>query len=194
MPQSSRRILRLLTKDLDGKSALSSNLKNSVESNIPDDVMLEIVRYLSNTEVLSLCLVVSYYMVYLLVSNERMYKAKRIHALLAPSLYSSVELRSNQQCRLVLKAFASRPELAALVRKLVVGPNIFSWAGIGYYDGDKSLRESEVAVSLEQLAVDGKFELLHTFRWEGVEAPHDGLWRTLITQCVAFNLPHSTNS
>jgi hypothetical protein len=116
-----------------------------------------------------------------------MHKAKRIHTLLAPSLYSSVELRSNKQCRLVLKVFASRPELATFVRKLVVGPNSSSWAGA--YDRDKSLKESEVAVSLEQLAADGKFEWLHTFRWEGVEAPHDGLWRTLKTQYAVVNRP-----
>jgi hypothetical protein len=66
MLQSSRRILvRLPTRDLDGISALASNLnseKDSGERNIPDDVILEIVRYLPNEEILNLCLVVSYYM------------------------------------------------------------------------------------------------------------------------------------
>lgn len=80
---------------------------------------------------------------------------------------------------MILKAFESRPELAAFVAKLVVCPNPpSSWAGLDY---DRSLKEHEIAVSLEHLAVVGRFKRLHTFKWEGVEAPHDNLWWALKT-------------
>ena len=88
-----------------------------------------------------------------------------------------MELKSNQQCRLILKRFADRPDLAAFVETLIVGPNRSSgWAGL-----DMSLKEPELAASLEQLASDGRLKRLHSFRWEGVEAPHDRLWWTLKT-------------
>ena len=106
-------------------------------------------------------------------------KAKRIHILLTPSLYTFVELKSTQQCQLILKRFANRPDLATFVRTLIVCPNrSSSWAGL---DTGSSLKESKLAASLEQLASDGSLKRLHTFRWEGVEAPHDRLWWTLKT-------------
>ncbi|KAF8235761.1 hypothetical protein L208DRAFT_1255150 [Tricholoma matsutake] len=159
-------MLRLSLYRNSSTSAIS-NFKGdnaSTKRHIPDDVILEIVKYLSSADILIFCLA-----------------AKRIHILLVPSLFTSVELRSNRQCQMILKAFESRPELAAFVAKLVVCPNPpSSWAGLDY---DRSLKEHEIAVSLEHLAVVGRFKRLHTFKWEGVEAPHDNLWWALKTYC-----------
>jgi hypothetical protein len=197
MLQASRRILRLSKKSpsLDGNSnsstsAISTHLSpegtRCTERDIPEDVILEIVKYLPNAEILTFCLVVSNSFFKLPSLTEHEYKAKRIHILLVPSLYTSVELRTNQQCRLILKTFSSRPELARFIGRLVVCPNrLCSWPGLV---SDKPLKESEIAASLEQLASAGRLNRLHTFRWEGVETPHDGLWRTLKTQCVASDL------
>jgi len=195
MLQSSRRMFRLSTNFPDINSPASSYMGSDdtdsicLDIDIPDDIIVEIVEYLPHAEILRCCLMVSVPIMFSLLIWLTVYKSKRIHTLLAPSLYASVELKSNQQCRLILKTFSNHPGLASLVRKLLVCPaRPSTWGGLVH---DKSLKESEIASSVEQLAAAGRLKRLHTFRWEGVEAPYDKLWSTLRTWYDALNLSKS---
>jgi hypothetical protein len=53
-------MFRLPKKSFDGNSSsIPSIEENTTERDIPEDVILEIVKYLSNAEILRFCLVVS---------------------------------------------------------------------------------------------------------------------------------------
>ncbi|KAF8207084.1 hypothetical protein K438DRAFT_1962716 [Mycena galopus ATCC 62051] len=112
-------------------------------------------------------------------ANDRV-KSRTIFNQLLPVLYASVDLKSSGICCIVLKHLASKPHLAAYIRKLVVRPNHPSrWARAN----EKSVEESWVSDVLEQLASSGHLENLQTFIWDGLESPKDFLWLGLRLNC-----------
>ncbi|KAF9468201.1 hypothetical protein BDZ94DRAFT_1247456 [Collybia nuda] len=145
----------------------------SFDKNIPDDVILDIFEYLFTPELLALCLV-----------------SRRLHTLILPSIYRTIELKSNQQCRLMIKSLANRPELSEYIRTLILHPNRPSpWAGLG---SEKPLKESELAASIQKLASSGRLPALTTFKWEGLEAPNDDLWLSLQKYCRCLRVIGTT--
>lgn len=83
-----------------------------------------------------------------------------------------------------MRDFNGNPHITT-IRSLVAHPNRGSdWAGVG---SDKPLKEPEFVVFFKQIASAGQLSRLHTFKWEGLEAPEDELWLILRTWYAFFS-------
>jgi hypothetical protein len=94
---------------------------------------------------------------------------------LQPRLYADVDLKTNKQCKL-LSVLAKRPSLVRHIRKLSVRPNNPEW----------TLPEdpvNEIAISDFISRMAPYLTSLHTFVWDGLEMPDDGLWLKLRKSC-----------
>lgn len=120
------------------------------------------------------------------VSSHFRLQNHRLQEALRPILYSTVELKSNKHCKTVLATLAKRPEITQYIQKLLVHPNRVEWTAPG-----DELNERIVANLIINIAAD--LESLHTFSWDGLEAPHDNLWLVLRTKCVKYSLSSLSN-
>ncbi|TFK29459.1 hypothetical protein FA15DRAFT_663995 [Coprinopsis marcescibilis] len=102
--------------------------------------------------------------------------SRRMRSLLAPSLYSQVELKSNKQCKSTLVLLSKRPEYARYVRRLRVCPNSVEWTAPGE-EIDEGLVANLICSIVPQL------RSLEYFAWDGWEQPSENLWAALRKSC-----------
>lgn len=102
--------------------------------------------------------------------------SSRMRSLLAPYLYSSVDLKTNKQCKSTLVYLSKHPEIARYVRRLVVSPNKLEWTTPG-----EEVHEGLVADLITRISPN--LRSLETFLWEGWEMPTDDLWSSLRKSC-----------
>lgn len=74
---------------------------------------------------------------------------------------------------------AKRPDVTQHIQRLLVHPNSVEWTAPGD-EIDEDLVANLVMV------IAGDLESLHTFHWDGLEAPDDCLWLVLRTQYVSL--------
>ncbi|RXW13154.1 hypothetical protein EST38_g12700 [Candolleomyces aberdarensis] len=98
--------------------------------------------------------------------------SSRMRSLLAPYLYSNVELKTNKQCKSTLVFLSKHPEIARYVRRLVVSPNKLEWTVPG-----EEIHEGLVADLITRISPN--LRSLETFLWEGWEMPTEDLWASL---------------
>ncbi|KIM41466.1 hypothetical protein M413DRAFT_11036 [Hebeloma cylindrosporum] len=98
--------------------------------------------------------------------------SRRLRTLFAPVLYSTVELKTNKQCKVTLVALSKRPELSRHIRHLIVRPNTLEWT-----DPGDEIDEDLVATLIASMAK--QLRTLEAFEWDGMEMPNDTLWMAL---------------
>ncbi|KAG9220200.1 hypothetical protein CCMSSC00406_0007105 [Pleurotus cornucopiae] len=135
---------------------------------VPGDVILAVADLLAPSDVLNLSLA-----------------STKVRALLTPTLYATVVLKSSRQCRIALEALSDNPRLCAHIRKLAVRPNYY----LAWPKPDEPLDEDWVAKAIIDLAPHLKY--LHTFDWDGLEMPEDELWTVLRTSCPDLKTVYS---
>ena len=104
-------------------------------------------------------------------------------ALLLPSLYAHVELKSFARCNACLAHLVSRPDAARYVRTLILRPNHFK-ESIDYDDIEQHILLEE---ALE--VVIPKLQSLHRFQWDSLDLPNDQIWLSMRNQYVVFITP-----
>jgi len=97
----------------------------------------------------------------------------------APILYSTVELKTNKQCKTTLVALSKRPELSRHIRHLIIRPNTLEWT-----DPGDEIDEDLVATLIGSMAK--QLRTLEAFEWDGMEMPNDNLWTALKRWYVLF--------
>ncbi|KAF8206266.1 hypothetical protein K438DRAFT_1577975 [Mycena galopus ATCC 62051] len=98
-----------------------------------------------------------------------------------PTLYNSVDLRSNAQCQHTLKFLLTHPEIARCIKTLTVRPNNEEWAQASPQSSMREI-ESWVVVTIDQMATH--LVNLKTFVWDGREFPkYDNVWQSLGASC-----------
>ncbi|KAJ7364182.1 hypothetical protein DFH08DRAFT_268170 [Mycena albidolilacea] len=98
-----------------------------------------------------------------------------------PTLYGSVDLRSNAHCQHTLKFLLTHPHIAKYVKSLIVRPNNEEWAQAGPQSSMHEI-ESWVVVTIDQMAIH--LVNLKTFIWDGREFPkYDNVWKSLRDSC-----------
>jgi hypothetical protein len=100
--------------------------------------------------------------------------------LLAPVLYSTVELKTNKQCKATLVALSKRPENTRHIRRLIVRPNNLEWT-----DPGDEIDEDLIATLVASMA--NQLRTLEAFEWDGIEMPNDNVWSALKKSCVLFH-------
>lgn len=105
-------------------------------------------------------------------------QSRRLNTLLAPVLYSTVELKTNKHCKTALISFAKRPEIAQHIRRLIVRVNSMEWTS-----PEEEVDEDLVATLIAKLS--SHLGGLEAFEWDGLEMAHDDLWSSLRTKYVS---------
>ncbi|KAF8896563.1 hypothetical protein BD779DRAFT_1668330 [Infundibulicybe gibba] len=131
---------------------------------VPDDILLEITRYLYAPEILVLCLL-----------------SHRTTALFMPFLYSCVDLNTRKKWELGISVFKLRPELTHYVKRLSLRPN--GLTGWNHIDSHKKIEEGSVLSSISEILGRGGFDSLQEFRWDGWTYPIDTFWTELRNSC-----------
>ncbi|KAF6751609.1 hypothetical protein DFP72DRAFT_1172030 [Ephemerocybe angulata] len=102
--------------------------------------------------------------------------SSRMRSLIAPFLYSNIELKTNKQCKATLVFLSKRPEIAQHIRRLAVHPNPLEWTPLG-----EEIDEGLVANLITRICPS--LRSLESFAWEGWEMPSDELWISLRKSC-----------
>ncbi|KAJ3996911.1 hypothetical protein F5050DRAFT_1807294 [Lentinula boryana] len=163
LPGNRRRGLRslstLLQIPLFGSRA-EARLNSPIAGGLPADILYEVSEYLWSSDLLNLSLTSSH-----------------VRALLLPSLYDTVVLKSSHACRTALAMLYEQPNICRYIRKLAVRPNYY----LAWPKANERLDEDWVVYMLLEIAKN--MPLLHTFDWDGLEMPVDRLWITLRHSC-----------
>ncbi|KAF8192526.1 hypothetical protein BJ912DRAFT_962263 [Pholiota molesta] len=102
--------------------------------------------------------------------------SRRLNTVLAPVLYSTVELKTNKHCKTALISFAKRPEITQHIKRLIVRVNSMEWTS-----PEEEVDEDLVATLIAK--VSSHLRGLEAFEWDGLEMAHDDLWSSLRTNC-----------
>ncbi|KAJ7170827.1 hypothetical protein C8R43DRAFT_68350 [Mycena crocata] len=140
-----------------------ANGRATLMGSLPEDILLETARHLPSADLLSLAL-----------TNTRFFW------MFLPTLYSTVDLRSNAQCQYTLSFLLTHPQITRCIKMLTVRPNNEEWAA----QPRTSMREIEswVVVTIDQMALH--LVNLKSFEWDGREFPkYDHVWHSLRTSC-----------
>ncbi|KAL0954540.1 hypothetical protein HGRIS_003505 [Hohenbuehelia grisea] len=135
---------------------------------IPDEIVLEIVKYISSpSSILDLSAV-----------------SCHMRLLLLPRIYTDITIRTSEQCHVVLASLARNPNTCRQVRTLIVDPFALNWASC---TNEEVVDESWTAKAIEDIAAARFFTQLEHFGWHGETLPPDSLWATLRTFCPNLN-------
>jgi len=109
-----------------------------------------------------------------------------MQSLLAPFLYSNVELKTNKQCKSTLVALSKRPDLSRHIRRLAVYPNSVEWTA-----DTEEVDENLVAELVTSICPT--LRSLESFAWGGWEMPSEDLWIALHKQYALHSTaPYAT--
>lgn len=143
---------------------------------VPEDIILEIAEHMdSPRDLLNLCLTVRINLIHIILFSltpDHYTQSSHLYYLILPTLYTSVDLKSSEQCSITLSFLAQHPNIARRIRKLVIRPNHKSWA-----TKERQLHELWVVNVLEKIAFN--LRNLHTFLWDGNGRTHVRLWMIL---------------
>ncbi|KAF7428976.1 hypothetical protein PC9H_008213 [Pleurotus ostreatus] len=160
--------LQVVTNRLQSLSRPSRNGEETrftkVTRTVPMDIILEIAQRLTSLGAL---------LDFGLISRST-------YHILLPTLYAHVQLDSNDQCRATLSYLAREPDVAIFVKSLVVRPNHRIWDSNAHQEEQD---EAWIADLVSLIAAQGKFRLLESFHWDGMEVPKDRLWLKLRSFC-----------
>ncbi|KAF9007042.1 hypothetical protein BDQ17DRAFT_1351300 [Cyathus striatus] len=112
------------------------------------------------------------------LANLDIFAVKHLRQTLLPSLYHTLDLRTNRSILRLLPALPHRPEIQPHIKQFIVRPN-----NVLYTPPGEEMDERRVADWVTDLLGGGSMDGLEGFVWDGREMATEDVWLVLRTEC-----------